>query len=231
VVEIMAGTVIREIVFDIDGGTPFKIAWLYNDSDTLEEVLTEVLSVIRQKTGVASQDDLQILSTNGAVIPLQRCLKNVLQGNALAVSTVKEGQLLLQLQLLGKVASKGRATAAAPAGEGPSCAGSCCKMPTSPTAKCCCRTYNVQSHVCTMRCRCQQGQEQRQEGQQQHSSSTDRAANAKPAARHSIQDVADAHRDYSGGISYMMHLSSWHVNRCTPAAAKRQQHTHQLAEH
>lgn len=233
--EVMAGTVISEIVFDIDGGTPFKIAWLYNDSDPLEEVVTEVLSVVRQNTGVASQDQFQILTTNGAVITLQRCIKNVLQGNASAVSTVKEGQLLLQLQVLGKVASKGRATAAAPAGEGPSCAGSCSTQPTSPTVKCCCRMYNVQRLVCMMRCRCQQGQEQRQESspegqQQEHSSSTDRAANEKPAAQHSILHVADAHRDYSGGISYMIHLSSWHVSRCTPAAARLQQHTHQLAE-
>jgi hypothetical protein len=231
VVEIMAGTAISEIVFDINGGTRFAIAWLYDDTDTLEDICQEVLSLIRQKTGVASQEQLQILSTKGAVITLPRCLKNVLQGNASAVSTVEEGQLLLKLQVLGKVASKGRATAAAPAGEGPSCS------TTSPTVQCCCRMYNIQRLVCTMRCRCQQGQEQRQEPspkgqQQQHNSSTDSGweANSKSAAQHSIIHVADAHRDYSGGISYMIHLSSWHVSRCTPAAARLQQHTHQLAE-
>lgn len=64
----MAGTMISQIVFDINGGTPFKIAWLYDDSDPLDEVCTEVLSVIRQNTGVASQDHFQILTTNGAVI-------------------------------------------------------------------------------------------------------------------------------------------------------------------
>ena len=72
---------------------------------------------IKKATRAASEDDLQIITAKGA-IPLRRCLQKALQGNAAVVSTIDDGQLMLKVEVLGKVAGKGRAT-----GKAAGCAG------------------------------------------------------------------------------------------------------------
>jgi len=166
-----AGTPLNAIEFDIDGGHRHKIAWIYDESYALYKV-TEVLRLIKKETGVASEEQLQISNTQGAVIDLHRCLRKALEGEAALISTVEQEQLMLQLNVVGKVAGKGRATGAA-AG----CAGSCSTYTSLPAKQ----HYSepplsLVSLACTMRCRCQQGQEQRQKyrqaGQQHHSSNS-----------------------------------------------------------
>uniref|UniRef100_A0A383VC61 Uncharacterized protein n=1 Tax=Tetradesmus obliquus TaxID=3088 RepID=A0A383VC61_TETOB len=99
------------IVFDIDGHKLLKIAWVYDENDDLDTVCEEVWGEIKKATRAASEDDLQIITAKGA-IRLRRCLQKALQGNATVVSTVDDRQLMLKVEVLGKVAGNGRATGA-----------------------------------------------------------------------------------------------------------------------
>ena len=97
--------------------TSFLRSWVYDENDDLDTVCEEVWGEIKKATRAASEDDLQIITAKGA-IRLRRCLQKALQGNAAIFSTVDDGQLMLKVEVLGKVAGKGRAT-----GKAAGCAG------------------------------------------------------------------------------------------------------------
>jgi hypothetical protein len=123
-----AATHMDAIVFDIDGHKLLKIAWVYDENDDLDSVYEEVWCEIKKATRAASEDQLQILTAKGAAIHLRRCLQKALQGNAAVISTIEDGQLMLKVEVLGKVAGKGRAT-----GEAAGCAGRLPEAAAPPT--------------------------------------------------------------------------------------------------